>query len=317
MNSDTSAPSSKPTPALIAEAAAWIAILHGPNRTATAEQGFAKWLQTSPAHARAFEEATDIWEESRNIPRPAGQWVARPRMTNIVRPLTALAAGMLLAIVGVLIYLHLAGVATDVGEQRALTLEDGTRVLLNTATRVVVSYDKRRRGVEVKSGEALFEVAKRPDWPFVVTVGDRQVTALGTTFAVRRDERAVTVTLVEGKVLVTPLSSSGEVRLEAGQRVTFAAGRPASVDEPELQKTLAWQRREVAFDDMPLPEAIAEMNRYNAVPIVIEQSSTLAMPVSGLFRAGDSLSFARAVAAAYHLEVHDESNRIVLHDAAQ
>ncbi len=58
------------------------------------------------------------------------------------------------------------------------------------------------------SGEALFDVAKNPRRPFIVTAGDRQVVALGTSFVVRRQERQVTVTLIEGKVAVTPVAET-------------------------------------------------------------------------------------------------------------
>ncbi len=107
---------------------------------------------------------------------------------------------------GIYGFLNRSIVRTSVGEQRVMTLEDGTRVVLNTATRISVQYDRSARRVRLESGEALFEVAKRPEWPFVVTVGERQVTALGTSFVVRRDAELAAVTLVEGKVVITPVT---------------------------------------------------------------------------------------------------------------
>src|SRR5687767_5392635 len=86
-----------------------------------------------------------------------------------------------------------------------LVLQDGTRTFLNTDTRVVVRFDKQARPVELKNGEALFEVAKQaPSWPFVVVVDGRRVTALGTALVVRRGSGRVSVTLVEGSVAVLP-----------------------------------------------------------------------------------------------------------------
>ncbi len=226
-------------------------------------------------------------------------------------PVLGLAAGIAIAALVALFYLKLAGVATDLGEQRSLVLEDGTRVLLNTRTRVVVSYDKERRLVELKTGEAYFEVAKRPNWPFVVSAGAQQVTALGTAFTVRRDPDRLTVTLIEGKVVVTPSVSGAEaadvalshfppkqtLTLAPGQQATFVAGRLAALDHTDLQIALAWRRHEVVFDDTPLLDAVAEMNRYNERQVVIASLQTEQVRIAGLFRAGDSLSFARAVAA--------------------
>lgn len=323
------------TAELIAEAAAWLAVLHGPNRTAATERGFAQWMKRSASHARAFEEATGIWEEARNLPRPRLLHSSfRPRPTPRLGLLktAAIAAALALFAVGATIYLQRqAGVGTNIGEQRVLALDDGTRIILNTDTRVVVSYDREARRVELKEGEALFEVAKKPAWPFIVNAGERRIEALGTSFVVRRDDRQLAVTLVEGKVAVSSTSalqgsaersdqnsSSSEhpdadtVMLVPGERIVFANAQPAKKDRPPLEKLLAWQRREVALDDATLADAVAEMNRYNRKPVQIASAETANVRVTGLFRAGDSMNFARAVAEAYDLQVIEEPDRIVL-----
>lgn len=324
----------------MAEAAAWLAVLRGPNRTAGTERGFSQWMKKSASHARAFEEATGIWEEARNLPRPrllhkSFRQPPRPRI-GFLKSATV-AAMLAIVAVGATIYLQRqAGVRTNIGEQRVLALDDGTRVILNTDTRVVVSYDSYIRSVELKEGEALFEVAKRANWPFVVTAGDRRIEALGTSFVVRRDDRQLAVTLVEGKVTVSSAPASGfsglsersdkdslrsktsespdagTVMLIPGERIVFANAQPAKKDRPPLEKLLAWQRREVALDNIALPDAVAEMNRYNRIPVQIATTETANVRVTGLFRAGDSMSFARAVAEAYHLEITEEPDKIVL-----
>jgi transmembrane sensor len=232
-------------------------------------------------------------------------------------------------------------VVTDVGEQRTLTLEDGTRVYLNTNSRAVVHYDKELRQVNLEKGEALFEVAKRPKWPFVVTAGDRQVTALGTAFIVRRDEKSLAVTLMEGKVTVSPVKfvstgvperqgggdstlpqrtpdpdATAIFTLSPGQRLTLASSAPPKVDRPPLERVTAWQRGQVAFDNTPLADAVAEMNRYSTVRLLVEDPSAAAIRVSGIFRAGDSADFAQAVAKTYRLQVRNEADEVVLAGAA-
>ncbi len=324
---------------LIAEAAAWLAVLHGPNRTAAAERGFSQWLKKSPAHARAFEDATTIWEEARSLPRPQllrSSIRQQPVSQGHFLRTLGIAAVLALFAVGTMIYLqHKAGISTNIGEQRVLALEDGTRIILNTETRVVVSYDHAVRRVELKSGEAVFEVAKKPDWPFIVTTGNHQVEALGTSFAIRRDNQQLAVTLIEGKVAVSPAttgllqrvtdsaSQSGHLKhpdadtvmLVPGERVIFVDTQPARKDQPSLDSLLAWQRREVEFNDTALPDAVAEMNRYNRNPLRIDNVEAARIRVTGLFRAGDSLSFARAVAEAFHLTVAEQPDGIVLSDA--
>jgi transmembrane sensor len=217
-----------------------------------------------------------------------------------------------------------------VGEQRLVTLKDGTRVFLNTATRVAMNYDASRRLVELKAGEALFEVAKRPNWPFIVKAGDYDIRALGTSFVVRRDAIQTAVTLVEGTVTVTSERSASRTQsadpgvgdhgsaqsftLTPGQRLTFLAGN-ARLETASLDKATAWRRNQIVLDDTPLAAAVSEMNRYSKVKLVVESPEAKSILVNGLFQTGDSLSLANAVARTYGLTVEERKDEIVLSGA--
>jgi len=322
----------KPSPALRAQAAAWVTRLHGPNRTEEVEDGLRRWLAESPEHKAAFELLTDTWEKSARLRRRpierVASWQKVGFRVSFSRAAIATMTVAAVAVLGTIFYLHSDAVVTAVGEQRTLTLEDGTRVYLNTNSRAVVHYDKKLRQVNLEKGEALFEVAKHPEWPFVVTAGDRQVTALGTAFIVRRDEKDLAVTLVEGKITVSPVrgASGGSAvhqrtpesvaaavfTLSPGQRLTLAKSEPPKMDRPPLERVTAWQRGQVAFDNTPLADAVAEMNRYSAVRVVVEDPSAATIRVSGIFRAGDSANFAQAVAKSYRLEVRDQADEVIL-----
>lgn len=345
--SPTQTPSTRPVPQeRLAEASVWIARLHGDARGRAVENGLRRWLQADPENARAFELATEVWEESEQLRAvvPFRPLTRRVEQRSSWRPaLTALACTLVLAIVGVVWFQYAGVVATGVGEQRQLVLEDGTRVFLNTDTRIVVKYDQHARRVELRRGEALFNVAKRSHWPFIVVAGDRQVKALGTSFVVRRDAQRLAVTLVEGSVLVSPVvpalaeltqptidapgsieqspptaardvrNGAGEFKLAAGQRLTFSSGAPTKLDTPSVEKTTAWRRGQVILDDTPLRAAAAEMNRYNETKLVVADPDAAALPINGLFQAGDSAHFANAVAQAYGLTVIQSGDEIVLY----
>lgn len=304
---------------LTAQASAWLARLHGPNRTPQAEEGFRAWLAESPEHVATFEHMTDTWEKSARLRRRPVEHLASWELPGVrvrmSRAALATAAVALLAVAGTLYYLRSDAIATSVGEQRILTLEDGSRVHLNTDTRAVVHYDSSKRRVELAQGEALFEVAKQSGRPFIVTAGDREIRALGTSFIVRREERDLTVTLVEGKVAVTPASAQKTVMLSPGERVTFSNAEAPRVDHPALDKLTAWQRGQVALDDVPLLEAVAEMNRYARKPLVVRSTRAESIRISGIFVAGQSQSFAQALRRSYGLKVEEESARIVVSDA--
>ena len=315
----------KPSAAVRAEAAAWVARLHGPNRTPHVEAGLRRWLADDPEHAAAFELLTDTWEKSARLRRRPLEQVASWESPGfrISFPRAALAAGttVVLAILATIFYLHTDAVATGVGELRTLTLDDGSRVHLNTDTRVRVHYDKQTRHVSLERGEALFEVAKRPDWPFIVTAGGREIKALGTEFVVRRDGKRLSVMLMEGKVTVTH-GTEGQSNhsppeaetftLIPGDRVTFVGSATPTLDRPAPERITAWLRGEVALDNTSLADAVAEMNRYSHQRIVADDPALAAIRVSGIFQAGDLANFAQAVARMHHIKVLNQQDEIVL-----
>lgn len=222
-----------------------------------------------------------------------------------------------------------------------LILDDGTRAYLNTDTRLVVVKDPHRRGVSLETGEAMFDVAKDPHRPFVVSVGQQEVMALGTSFVVRRESAATSITLLEGKVavsspdvvsspesertlratrdaaavpLVAAVSTHDPVyTLAPGQRLILAENRQAKLDEPALEKITAWRRGEVVLDKTRLQDAANEMNRYSDVKLTVADPRVADIRVSGIFRVGDSVRFARAVSETYHLTLTSDESSIVIH----
>lgn len=294
----------------IAEAAAWVAHLHGTQRSPDSDRGLQLWLKDHPQRPRVWEAATEVWEEVGSL---QGAAIAQALRSRRARRAPLVFAAAALAAVCLLVLRPEAGIATAVGEQRILTLEDGSRVTLNTATRVVVKFSERERRVELKSGEALFEVARQAARPFVVAAGERKIRALGTSFLVRRDSQYLAVTLMEGKVAVTLADAAEDgTTLAPGERLTLTGRSPAVLDKPALDKVTAWRQGKVVFDGLRLREAIAEMNRYGTAKLAIGNPRAQDLRISGVFRAGDSLSFARAVAATYRLHVLADRRRISL-----
>jgi transmembrane sensor len=296
------------------------------------EHAFREWLSADPENGRQFERVTETWEQGATIP-VAGipRLAGRPPPSRRRMLITAMAAGVC-GLLGLGIWFAWSDptYATAAGEQRVVRLDDGTRVSLNSGTRVDIDYTKTQRRIQLIRGEAYFEVAHNPARPFVVAAGGTRVTALGTTFVVRYDTDKIAVTLVEGKVVVAPAASDElpvvpsknggptqsharkDLVLTPGERVTLARNTPALVDEPRVEAVTAWRRGEVMLDKMQLSDAIAEMNRYDSQTLVIEDPRVAALRVSGIYHAGDSASFARTVAKLYGLHVEERPGQIVL-----
>jgi transmembrane sensor len=110
------------------------------------------------------------------------------------------------------------------------------------------------------------------------------------------------------------------VALQAGQRIRLVKAQGESdapaiqrLDRPRIEQMIAWKRNEAVFDDVPLVDAVNEMNRYSRTPILLIGDGALSkLRVSGLYRTGDSASFAQAVAALHGLTVRERGGRLEL-----
>ena len=92
-------------------------------------------------------------------------------------------------------------VETAPGEQRTIALADGSRIVLDGATRLTMDRRKPRE-VVLENGRALFEVEHDETRPFIVEVGDATLTDLGTIFDVTRLQDSARVSVSEGSVQV-------------------------------------------------------------------------------------------------------------------
>ena len=102
------------------------------------------------------------------------------------------------------------------------------------------------------------------------------------------------VTVVEGQVTVRPTArpSVGKLQVTAGGQVRVIAGTlPDHATPVDAQRSAAWLRRQIAFDQQPLAAVAAEFNRYGAVPIEIETRSLNTLVISGVFAADDTETF--------------------------
>ena len=314
-----------PSERTAAEAAAWLARLESTGRTEATEAGLRAWLDADASHRGAFEKAMDLWAilPGAAALRDGGESGADPlpRVRGRIGARSlALVASLLIVVLGSGWWLtqQPTGYATAIGEQKVATLEDGTRIALNTDTHLSVRYQEAARNVVMDDGEAMFEVARNPERPFVVTAGNKSIIAIGTSFIVRKAGNAVTVTLISGKVRVDTYASPAAARpvqstmLTPGERFAAAADAAAMVTPVSSEAATAWRRGQVVFNDTPLSSAIAELNRYGGPQIDIADPRLGALTVSGVFATNDTAEFADAVAALHELNVGRDAGRIRL-----
>lgn len=305
-----------------AQAAAWVAQLHDGQHSPGLEARVQAWLGESEVHRRAFDHMMRVWERTGLIRMRARGDISAARAGRRV-PVAlcgaTMAAILVLATMVPVYFWRDNAVVTGVGQQRIQILPDGTRVALNTDTRIEVSYDGRARRVHLMRGEASFDVAKRPTWPFLVSVDGQEIRALGTSFIVRDDDtQGLSITLVEGQISVAPTAQRDEAAsrsaqiLSPGERLVISRNHARTVDRPELTRITAWERGKVEFEETPLATAVGEMNRYSTTHVAVADVNVAELRIGGVFHAGDSEEFVRIVTTALGLRAERQGGEILL-----
>lgn len=308
------------------EAATWLARLNSRTVGTADLEAFFAWRRM-PGHAETYDRLEAHWRQSLDLSgdpdiaaavthtlateaQPRRKWTSPQAAIAAVLIVLAACASFLL-ITRDTIY------ETATGEQRLVRLEDGTRVHLDTDTRLRVASGGSRTLV-LEKGRALFGVAHDPQNPFSVTTRHTRVIALGTSFEVEQIGDEVAVAMVEGKVAVemTPPAKRGAVlKLSAGQAVRVSPGGPGQITAADTGMISAWTRGRLEFRDTPLASAIAEVNRYTRTKLALKSRQWAEQRVNGGFAVGDSEAFIDAVTALYPLRaVTLTDGTVELHD---
>jgi transmembrane sensor len=190
-------------------------------------------------------------------------------------------------------------------------LPDGSVATLDTDSQIRVAYTSRERAVYLLKGQGLFDVAHDESMPFQVYAKGQRITAVGTIFNVRIEGEQVKVSMVEGSVRVRTMSSAGEnpaarineLMLSAGEVAVVEPAKPMVIRPIDARLVGSWAGGLLVFNDTPLSDAVAEINRYNTRPIAIAEAAVGAYRVSGVFKSNDPAHFSRAMAEVLPIEV--------------
>lgn len=351
---------------VIDEAAEWFVELNEGETDIAVRQQFDTWLRASPEHMRAYLRMLPIWEDGSRVDTEVDgdpqALIAWARAADNIIPLTAvsaekaqqrgvssgkdgasrriqavklslMAAATAIAIVGTWHYTQRNTYTTGIGEQRLIALADGSKVELNSRSRMTVRFTDHARDVDLIEGQALFRVAKDKARPFIVRSADTEVRAVGTQFDIYRKRSGTIVTVVEGRVAVahpgkhegTPLPSvgkesphfkrEGEVLLNAGEQITVPSVARKVVAQPkrtDVAVATAWTQQRLVFSRTPLADAAEEFNRYNTRQIIVEGSGLQTFIVSGTFSSTDPTSLVRFLRKQPNIRVQETSSKILI-----
>ncbi|WP_347986023.1 FecR family protein [Methylomonas sp. AM2-LC] len=280
----------------------WIIRLNSDKVTKQDKLLAAQWINRSPSHQKAFIEAEQLMLDMGEVmgtekpissePQPL---IDSKRVRHDGRRLRGLAVASILFILTLpLISLNdhwFSDYYTAVGEQKTITLADGSQVKLNTDTALSVNYSASGRKLVLKHGQAVFHVATDRNRPFEVATDIAIIKALGTVFEVTERSKTTFITVQEHAVSVKGLHDKDYAetsRVNAGQQGFYDQENGLqSIVAVDINQATAWQRGKLVFKNQPLQEVVAELDRYVYGRIAIVDDRLANLRVSGVFPIND------------------------------
>lgn len=315
-------PHGGPTPNIRARAVEWFVLLASGSATDQDRKAWASWRAAHAAHEAEWTRIERVQGLMLGMPAEVATTTLRrsgaPRRRHILRSIAAATT------VGVLGYgswrgatspmtaALLADARTASGEQRQITLPDGSLVTLNTATALDIRYDADWRALTLLDGEILVETAAARGTsgaadprPLVIDTRWGRVRALGTRFMLRQDDAQLTVAVLQSAVEArTPTGLTQ--RVNAGQQLivnTHGYG-PLTTLSPEAD---AWTYGSLIVDNARLGDVVAELARYRRGHLGCDARAAN-LRVSGAFPVQDIDQALAALAAALPVRV-DQTTR--------
>ncbi|CAK7038881.1 FecR family protein [Kerstersia gyiorum] len=319
-------PDTRIDPGILNEAAHWLLRIQEGHLDAEQQASFARWHGQSSEHQRAWRRAERLLDKMGSM--PAGLAAPTLRRANNIGGasrralLRSVAAILALAPAGWLAWQARpwferlnADYVAGIGEQLDATLDDGTRISLNTDTVLDVLYTVEQRLLTLKRGEIYISTApdtQQPPRPFRVHTDHGSMQALGTRFVVRQHEDHTLLAVYEGAVRITPADAGPgvAVTLQAGQQAGFTRQHVGPLTDTS-EAASAWRNGLLMADAMSLPQWVAELSRYSQD--TIEYAPGLRqLQLSGAFPVHDIELALQMLAQTYQLNVRRNGRRVYI-----
>jgi transmembrane sensor len=323
------------------QAAHWWVVFHDGDASTDDHREFREWVIRSPERVEAYLRTARLHQALKS---PGVRWPDAPLPDLVreslaappdVRPLPlrrtesasknrrggaesrakllmGLAAALLISVGSVWFVWRPLQLQTKFGEQSSFLLEDGSRVTLNSASKIEVRLRRDRRLVTLVAGEALFEVAHDAKRPFDVRAGGATVRAVGTQFDVDMRPTRTTVTVTEGRVAVLFAAGDPDRRAPmptlgvADQLVITSAGALVPRHGIDVAAALSWTQHRLIFQHRSVEEVAEEFNRYNRGGIRIASPELRSQEITGAFASNDPASFLEFLSGIPGVRIQDD-----------
>jgi transmembrane sensor len=311
------------------EAIAWFTRMNGrPSRAD--RQNFEDWHKT-PVHAAAYQHVSSLWSSADGIGASLGREdksaiaahlkrIEEFRRRRSGRKIGTTVLSVLFALgVSGWLWLEKPNFLQDMradyiaarGEQRSITLSDGSTVLLDADSAVTVEMTDKARRVDLLRGTAYFEV-QPSSVPFIVDAANGHSRVLGTAFDISMTQEGANVTLAHGSLQVSLDDASTSVVLKPGESVTYGGKGLGVVGPVDIPDAMAWREGRFVFNNMRLSDVLAQIERNRDGRIVLIGETLAERRVSGSLLLADTDAALDAVQSIAGFQMQKLGRRLVI-----
>ena len=294
---------------------------------------FEAWRNADPSHAAAFAQCAAIWQATSDLrstiaPRPKhSETTELPFAADSGTGRRRFLAGIAASVVAItaagtyLLFSRRAFAETGVGERRIVQLPGGSRVELNTDSRLAWRLDQQL-DLWIERGEAAVTVAALGSGsvsrPFHIQTALVSGLLRSGHYNLRVDQEMVSLIALSGSAMISGQDGT-RFELQSGQELqaTGKGVRNTVLSTDALDAATAWKRGIIMFDGMTLATALAEFNRYLPRHIELGESRLGAVRLGGRFSTDDPEGFLSALHDSFGIDHRFEDDRIVLFSNAK
>ncbi len=322
------------------QAGFWVFTQHSGEWTTAGEQQLQDWLTQNENNRLEYERALKLWQQldqlkSATFPaRQAAQQIRAKHIQRKQRIRKVQRTGLMGLLVltttfGLTEYLLTDSYSTAQGERKSIDLADGSKITLNTDTRLSVKMTGNRRVINLEKGEVYVNVAHEIDRPFDVIAGNGRIHDIGTSFNVYSANNMTQVTVVEGKVEVIPDSkitgarwldhvisrsafwlylnstpkTNENVALGLGEQITYdnqgKVNAPMAINPTNI---IAWRSGRLVFEMAPLEAVLNQVQRYHQVSFQYSGEAIKQIRVSASFEIDNLPKILNTLQAAFPIK---------------
>lgn len=279
------------------EALAWFVKLQSGHACQEDQQQLAAWLSQSALHRQEYAKLDTIWSDldgldslKYRMQADKGNGLSTgPRHVTPTRRQFLVGGGCLAASLSAVAistdisHFLFRDFVTSVGEVAAYTLPDGSFLELDSYSAASLEYSTKSRKLILHHGRAFVGADADAHRPFIVQTNHDQIVTAQAQFSVHKWDENVTIAVTDETVEIMSAHQSRQV-LKKGQAASLNAkgdiSRPYQMSQDEA---LSWRSGKLIFEDKPLRQVIADLDRYRQGKIIVTDNALLNLHVSGVF----------------------------------